>query len=72
MNQKQIVAETLLSKRTVKHAIKNLKEKGFIREKRDFNDLRRKYYAVKRGKICLYDNFNSLGTIHRRVREKDV
>lgn len=72
MNQKQIIAKAFLSPRTVKYAIKSLKEKGLLREKRDFNDLRKKYYAVEKGKICPNNNFNSLEAILKNAREKDA
>jgi DNA-binding MarR family transcriptional regulator len=51
MNQKQIIAKTFLSPRTAKYAVKNLKEKGLPREKCDFNNLRKKYHAIEKGKI---------------------
>jgi len=66
MTQKQIVSQTFLPPRTVRYAIKSLREKGMLREKRDWDDLRRKYYAIKKGKICLNDNFNSLEKAHMK------
>ena len=66
MTQKQIVAQTFLPSRTVRYAIKSLKEKSLLRERPDWNDLRRKYYAVEKGKICPYDNFNSIETNHKK------
>jgi len=36
--------ETTLPPRTVKYAIKKLKEKEIVREKPDLNDMRSKYY----------------------------
>ena len=73
MTQKQITTQTFLPPRTVRYAIKSLREKGLLREKRDWNDLRRKYYRVEKGgKICTYNNFNSRETRHRKLRERNV
>jgi len=44
MSQEEIVRETLLPVRTVKYAISALREVGGLAEKRDFDDLRRKFY----------------------------
>jgi len=44
MTQREIIGETTLSPRTVKYAIKKLKEKKIVQERPDFNDMRSKYY----------------------------
>jgi DNA-binding MarR family transcriptional regulator len=44
MTQREIVGETTLPPRTVKYAIKKLKEQKIVREKPDLNDMRSKYY----------------------------
>lgn len=44
MTQREIIRETTLPPRTVKYAIKRLKEKEIVREKPDLNDMRSKYY----------------------------
>ena len=44
MTQKEIVENTYLSERTVKYALRALKDEGFLHEKRKLGDLRRKYY----------------------------
>jgi len=44
MTQREIIRETTLPPRTVKYAIKKLKEKEIVREKPDLNDMRSKYY----------------------------
>jgi DNA-binding MarR family transcriptional regulator len=44
MTQREIVGETNLPPRTVKYAIKKLKEQKIVQEKPDFKDMRRKYY----------------------------
>jgi len=46
MTQKEIVERTFLSERTVKYAVKALREEGFLQEKRRLGDLRRKYYRI--------------------------
>jgi DNA-binding MarR family transcriptional regulator len=44
MTQREIIGETTLPPRTVKYAIKKLKEQKIVREKPDLNDMRGKYY----------------------------
>jgi len=44
MTQREIIRETTLPPRTVKYAIKKLKEQKIVREKPDLNDMRGKYY----------------------------
>lgn len=44
MTQREIIRETTLPSRTVKYAIKKLKEKEIVQEKPDLNDMRGKYY----------------------------
>ena len=44
MTQSEIVWETTLPPRTVKYAIKKLKEQKIVREKPNLNDMRGKYY----------------------------
>lgn len=44
MTQREIVGETTLPPRTVKYAIKKLKEQKIVREKPDLSDMRSKYY----------------------------
>jgi DNA-binding MarR family transcriptional regulator len=44
MTQKEIIGETTIPPRTVKYAIKKLKEQKIVREKPDFKDMRSKYY----------------------------
>jgi DNA-binding MarR family transcriptional regulator len=44
MTQREIIGETTLPPRTVKYAIKKLKEHKIVREKPDLNDMRSKYY----------------------------
>jgi len=44
MTQREIIGETTLPPRTVKYAIKKLKEQKIVREKPDLNDMRSKYY----------------------------
>jgi len=51
MTQKEIVKETYLPSRTVKYAIRNLREKEIIQDRSNPDDLRSKYYGF-RGKIC--------------------
>lgn len=51
MTQGEIVKETYLPVRTVKYALRNLREKAVIQEKPNFDDLRMKFYRF-RGKIC--------------------
>ena len=46
MTQGEIAEETYLPKRTIKHALRTLREEGFLEERRDLDDLRRKYYRV--------------------------
>jgi len=46
MTQKEITKETYLPSRTVKYAMRNLREKDIIVEKLDPDDLRRKYYRL--------------------------
>lgn len=46
-----IIEGAYLPSRTVKYAIKNLREKQVILEKSNLDDVRRKYYRFK-GKIC--------------------
>jgi len=46
MTQGEIVKETYLHSRTVKYAVRNLREKDIIVEKLDPDDLRRKYYRL--------------------------
>ena len=50
MTQGEIVKETYLPSRTVKYAIRNLREKEIIQERSNPDDLRKKYYRF-RGKI---------------------
>jgi DNA-binding MarR family transcriptional regulator len=52
MTQREIIGETTLPPRTVKYAIKKLKEKKIVQERPDFNDMRSKYYKYFKGKIC--------------------
>lgn len=47
MTQKDIAKETYLPRRTVKYALRYLREKKAIQEKPDLEDLRRKYYRIK-------------------------
>lgn len=47
MTQADITKETYLPTRTVKYAIRNLREKKVIKEKPDLDDLRKKYYRYK-------------------------
>lgn len=47
MTQADISKETFLPQRTVKYAIRNLREKRVIKEKPDLDDLRKKYYRYK-------------------------
>ncbi len=44
MTQEEIINETYLPPRTVKYAIKNLREDHRLQERLDPDDLRRKYY----------------------------
>lgn len=44
MTQREIIRETTLPPRTVKYAIKRLKEREIVKEKPDLNDMRSKYY----------------------------
>jgi DNA-binding MarR family transcriptional regulator len=44
MTQREIIVETTLPPRTVKYAIKKLKEQKIVKEKPDLNDMRGKYY----------------------------
>lgn len=44
MTQREIIGETTLPPRTVKYAIKKLKEQKIVREKPDLSDMRSKYY----------------------------
>ena len=53
MTQKDITKETYLPQRTVKYALRNLREKKAIQEKPDLEDLRRKYYRIKGQKLHL-------------------
>ncbi len=46
MTQEEIVEETYLPSRTVKYAIKNLREYQMLQEKPNLDDLRRKYYRL--------------------------
>ncbi|MBC7110590.1 MAG: winged helix-turn-helix transcriptional regulator [Archaeoglobi archaeon] len=45
MTQKDLINETSLSPRTVRHAIQRLKEKGLIIEKFYFKDARQRLYC---------------------------
>jgi len=47
MTQEDITKETYLPQRTIKYALRNLRERKAIQEKPDLEDLRRKYYRVK-------------------------
>jgi DNA-binding MarR family transcriptional regulator len=47
MTQEQLVEETYLPQRTVKYAIRNLREYKAIQEKPNLDDLRRKYFRYK-------------------------
>lgn len=53
MRQDEIVRETLLPARTVKYAIRILREVGGVTEKPDFDDLRRKFYRYNRQGLTL-------------------
>jgi len=44
MTQEEIIKETYLPPRTVKYAIKNLREDQMLQEKPNPDDLRRKYF----------------------------
>jgi len=46
MTQGEIAEETYLPRRTIKHALRILREEGFLEERRSLDDLRRKYYRV--------------------------
>jgi len=50
MTQEEIVKETYLPQRTVKYAIRNLREAKALEEKANLDDTRRKYYRF-RGQI---------------------
>lgn len=63
MTQEQIIKETFLSKRTVKYAIRKLRNEKAIREKLDLDDLRRKHYRFFRGKTC------TDGETYKQLRE---
>ena len=49
MTQREIVVETTLPPRTVKYAIKKLKESNIVQEKLSLNDMRSKYYIYFNG-----------------------
>ena len=51
VTQEEIIKETYLAPRTVKYAIRNLREREVLEEKPNLYDLRRKYYKYK-GKLC--------------------
>jgi DNA-binding MarR family transcriptional regulator len=51
VTQEEIIKETYLPPRTVKYAIRNLREREVLEEKPNLDDLRRKYYKYK-GKLC--------------------
>jgi len=51
MTQRRIAEETYLPTRTIKYALKILREEGLLQEKTDLDDLRRKYYKYW-GKSC--------------------
>jgi DNA-binding MarR family transcriptional regulator len=44
MTQREIIMETALSPRTVKYAIKKLKERKIVQEKPGLGDMRNRYY----------------------------
>jgi DNA-binding MarR family transcriptional regulator len=48
MTQEQLIKETYLPLRTVKYAIRNLREHKAVQEKPNLDDVRRKYYRYKR------------------------
>jgi DNA-binding Lrp family transcriptional regulator len=54
MTQKDLVKKTSLHPRTVRYAIKKLKEQEFLIEKLKMNDLRQIEYQLRlnRGKLC--------------------
>ncbi len=49
MTQRDIVDETTLPSRTVKYAIKKLRESNIVQEKPSLNDMRSKYYEYFNG-----------------------
>ncbi len=49
MTQKELVARTSLSGRTIRYAIKRLKEEGFIVERYYFTDARQSLYSLDEG-----------------------
>ncbi|MFH1821942.1 MAG: winged helix-turn-helix domain-containing protein [Methanobacteriota archaeon] len=49
MTQKDIILETTLPPRTVKYAIKKLKDSNIVQEKPRLNDMRSKYYIYFNG-----------------------
>jgi len=54
MTQRRIAEETYLPTRTIKYALRILREEGLLQEKHDLDDLRRKYYRYW-GKSCPND-----------------
>jgi len=49
LTQEQIAAETGLSERSVKYALKELVSRRIISEQQDFCDMRRKSYKIRGG-----------------------
>ncbi len=49
MTQREIIFETTLPPRTVKYAIKKLRERNIVQEKLSLNDMRSKYYIYFNG-----------------------
>ncbi|MFQ6086011.1 MAG: winged helix-turn-helix domain-containing protein [Candidatus Bathyarchaeia archaeon] len=58
ITQRDIIRETHLPPRTVKYAVKRLKESGLIQEGFNLNDMRRKYYWT----------LNKITSVERRKR----
>ncbi|MDO9539954.1 MAG: winged helix-turn-helix domain-containing protein [Methanocalculus sp.] len=47
MTQKELVMETSLSSRTVRYALRRLKDEGIIIERHSFIDARQSFYALE-------------------------
>ena len=44
--QKELVAETMLAARTVRHALSQLEEEGFVEDHMSFEDTRQRLYTI--------------------------
>jgi DNA-binding MarR family transcriptional regulator len=55
LTQSELAGETLLPRRTVRHALKRLEENGFVDSRTSFVDARQRVYSLRDGSSTVED-----------------